>query len=309
MVRRLLLVLLCAVPAAAQGPSKLPTGVILIKGAEPSASDAATPLPESGRVAQNVYRNDYFGLTYPLAADWSEDVQGPPPSESGMYVLEQLVPGPAFKGADRGSILITAHDLFFTLLPAASAKEMIQHTKDALPAYYKEEHAPADVRIGGRAFSRFDYNSPVAGLHWYVLATEIRCHAVQFVFTSRDAAMLDRLVADMNRIQFAGDSPVCIADYASGANVISRVDPVLTDRKYNAIPVRITIDKEGKVKHVHVISAFAEQAQRITPALLQWRFKPYLQDGRPVEVETGIMFGNAPPRPTRRPGPWVTAGS
>jgi hypothetical protein len=27
--------------------------------------------------------------------------------------------------------------------------------------------------------------------------------------------------------------------------------------------------------------------------LKQWRFRPYLRDGQPVEVETGMMFGRA----------------
>jgi hypothetical protein len=56
--------------------------------------------------------------------------------------------------------------------------------------------------------------------------------------------------------------------------------------------VRIIIDKEGRVKHIHFLSAFPDQAKSITEALS--RFKPYLRDGRPVEVETGIMFGRAP---------------
>jgi protein TonB len=59
------------------------------------------------------------------------------------------------------------------------------------------------------------------------------------------------------------------------------------------VPVRITIDKEGKVKHIHFLSAFPDQAKAISDALLQWRFKRYLQNGQPVEVETGIMFGRA----------------
>jgi hypothetical protein len=75
---------------------------------------------------------------------------------------------------------------------------------------------------------------------------------------------------------------------------ILKVDPVLTDRKFNPIPVRIVIDRYGKVKHVHVISAFPDQAKIITDALLQWEFKPYKQNGEPVELETGIMFGSAP---------------
>jgi protein TonB len=98
--------------------------------------------------------------------------------------------------------------------------------------------------------------------------------------------------------QADGDTvPVCVKDYAAGNNVISRVDPVFTQRRFNAIPVRIVIGKDGKVKHIHLISAFPDQAKVITDALNQWTFKPYLRNGHPVEVETGILFGT-PPRPS-----------
>ena len=75
---------------------------------------------------------------------------------------------------------------------------------------------------------------------------------------------------------------------------MEKVDPVFTERRFNPVPVRIIIDKEGKVKHVHFLSAFPDQAKVITDALSQWRFRLYLRNGRPVEVETGIMFGRAP---------------
>ena len=34
--------------------------------------------------------------------------------------------------------------------------------------------------------------------------------------------------------------------------------------------VRIIIGRNGKVRHVHVISAFASQAQTVTDAMMQW---------------------------------------
>jgi hypothetical protein len=102
-----------------------------------------------------------------------------------------------------------------------------------------------------------------------------------------------------------GDSvPVCVKDYATAENVIDRANPVFTERRYNAIPVRIVIGKDGKVKHIHLISAFPDQAKAITDALNQWTFKPYLKNGEPVEVETGIQFGTAARAPepaTARP--------
>jgi len=288
-------------------PTKVPTGVILVKGAWPSASDSETPVPEGGSVTNNVFRDQYFGMSYALPKDWIEKYKGPPPSDSGRYVLAQLSPADTFKGPARGSVLISAEDLFFTTLPATNAVELINYSKDNLQADYKLELSPTPTKIGGRPFTFFAYQSPIAQLHWYVLATEIRCHAVQFVLTSRDTKLLESLMLDLNTMELpaeanptvgtgGGDVPVCIKDYATRGNVLARVDPVFSEHRFNAVPVRIIIDKEGKVKHIHFLSAFPDQEKAITDAFKQWKFKPYLRDKHPVEVETGIMFGRAPGR-------------
>jgi hypothetical protein len=262
-------------------------------------------------VANNDYSNQYFGLAYTLSPDWIEKYSGPPPSDSGYYVLAQVRPGDTFKGTSRGSILIAAQDMFFTLTPARNALELTNYTMDNLNADYKVEQSPTEVRIANHSFVRLDYASPVAELHWRVLATQIRCHVVQFIFTSRDTKLAESLIQKMNQIKLpaedsptsgtgGGDVPTCIKDYASAENVMRRVDPVFAERRFNPVPVRIIIDKEGKVKHIHFLSAFPDQAEAITDALFQWRFRPHVRDGKPVEVETGIMFGRAP-RPTTPP--------
>lgn len=284
--------------------TKVPAGVILVKGAWSSASDSSTPVPEGGTVSNNVFRDAYFGMTYTLLTDWIEKYKGPPPSDSGRYVLAQIRPADTFKGPARGSILITADDLFFTTQPVTNALELVKYSKDNLQADYKVEMPPTPTKIGTHPFTFFAYWSPIAELHWYVLATEIRCHAVQVVLTSRDTKLLQSLMLDLSKMQLppeadptggtgGSDVPVCIKDYADSGNVITRVDPVFTERRFNAVPVRIIIDKEGKVKHIHFLSAFPDQAKAITDAFKQWKFKPYLRDRRPVEVETGIMFGRA----------------
>jgi Gram-negative bacterial TonB protein C-terminal len=289
--------------------TKVPEGVILVKGAWSSASDSVTPVPEGGSVSNNVFRDQYFGITYPLPKDWTEKYEGPPPSDSGRYVLAQIMPAETFKGPARGSILITAEDMFFTPLPARNAVELVKYTKNNLQADYKVELPPASTKIAGRFFSFFAYWSPVAELHWYVLATEIRCHTVEVVLTSRDTKLLENLMLDLNKMELpaeadptagtgGGSNPVCIKDYTRDENLIARVDPVFTEHRFNSIPVRIIIDKDGRVKHVHFLSAFPDQAAAITAAFKKWKFKPYLRDGKPVEVETGIMFGRAA-RPAR----------
>src|SRR5260370_42556662 len=79
-----------------------------------------------------------------------------------------------------------------------------------------------------------------------------------------------------------GDVPVCIKDYANGENIMERGDPGFSERRFNPAPVRIIIDKKGKVKHIHFLSAFPDQVKAITHALFQSQFKPYLSHANPV---------------------------
>ena len=304
-------VLLLCVSASAQGdfattdtnappPTPLPTGMILIPGAMPRSSDSRTPLPENGSIVKDIYENAYFGLAYALPEGWLQEFKGPPPSDMGRYVLAEISPSKSFKGLSRGSLLISAQDLFFAPGSAHTVAEMTKSSVDHLPAYYKLESPPTELEIANHRVIRFDYTSPEAGLHWRVLTTEVRCHAVQFVLTSGDTHLLDTMVEGVKRSAFlaetvsghgGGEVPLCVPNYAVAANIESAVEPVMTMHKAESMPVRIVIGKTGKVQHVHVISAFSEQATIITDALLQWRFKPYTVNGEPVVVETGLVFG------------------
>jgi hypothetical protein len=295
----------CAGCSSAQAETNVPTGVIRVKGAWSSASDSITAVPEGGNVTNNVFHNPYFGITYPLPPGWTEKYKGPPPSDSGRYVLAQFSPTDKFKGPARGAILITAQDMFFSPRPAANAQELIRYSRDNLQPEYKVEIPPTTTKIAGRSFATFAYWSPVSELHWYDLATQIRCHTVEILLTSRDNNLLEGLIHDLDKMKLpaetgssagtgGGNIPVCMKDYASGTNVISRVDPVFTDHRFNPVAVRIVIDKQGKVKYIHFLSAFPDQAKAVTEALEQWKFRRYRRDGIASEVETGLIFGRWP---------------
>ncbi len=286
----------CLAISASQGSNPhraggvIPKGEILVKGAVPAASDSTTPLPEDGKVVDGRYRNDYFGLVYPIPDKWSEQAAGPPPSDSGSYVLEQLALVDREQRV-KAHVLITAQDLFFSALPVANATELIAALRAGLAPLYEIEREPDEVKIAGRTFARFRYKSAVAGLHWRILSTDVRCHAVTFTFTGTDTEALDDAERGLRDISLNPDAPSCVAGYASGENVLERIDPHFSARRYNTIPVRVIIDREGKVKHIHLLSAFLDQSDTIIAALRQWHFKPYLRDGRAAEVETGLVFG------------------
>ena len=264
-----------------------PADEILVKGAVPSASDSSTPVPEDGRIAGGRYRNAYFGLTYPIPAGWTEQPAGPPPSEMGGYVLAQFA---ALDGERvKAHVVVMAHDLFFVPFPAASAKDVAARTRSTVPERYVFEPGPDEVTIAGRRFYRLGYKAPVSGLQWRMFTTEARCHALTFTFTGTDTKLLDEAEKMLSDLHLGGDAPACVNDYARD-HIVANPTPRFTQR-YNTIPVRMIIDAEGKVRHVHVLSAFPEQSQPILSALREWRFKPYVVNGKAMEVETGVVFG------------------
>jgi hypothetical protein len=281
----LLIVLWLSTQTATQ--AALPKNVILVPGAIPSASDTTTPVPEQGRIGDGHYRNPYFGLTYPIPAGWTEQPAGPPPSDSGGYVLTQFA---SMDGERvRAHVLVTALDLFFAPFEAAGAKDVAAKTRSTIPDRYEFDNGPDQVTIAGRTFYRLAYKAPRAGLHWRIFTTDTRCHVLTFTFTGTETAALDAAEKSLANLALGTKAPACVNDYARD-HLVSKSTPGFVNR-YNTIPVRVIIDAEGKVKHAHLLSAFPEQSHAILTALRDWRFAPYVVNGKAVEVETGLVFG------------------
>jgi hypothetical protein len=132
--------------------------------------------PEDGTVWEGRYTNEYFAIAYPLPADWSEDLAGPPPSYSGYYVLTAL------KGA--GTMLIVAQDQFFANEPLGRPAEMGARLRSAISATdgMAVDQEPDEMTISGGRFTRLDFSG--VGLYRTVLVTEHRCHFVSFNLTT-----------------------------------------------------------------------------------------------------------------------------
>jgi periplasmic protein TonB len=48
------------------------------------------------------------------------------------------------------------------------------------------------------------------------------------------------------------------------------------------------ISKSGTIENLRILSGPAMLQQTAIDAVKQWRYRPYLLDGRPVEVETSV---------------------
>lgn len=55
-----------------------------------------------------------------------------------------------------------------------------------------------------------------------------------------------------------------------------------------AVVLQALIDKGGKIQELHVVTGPAILASAAQEAVKQWRFKPYYQQGQPVETEARI---------------------
>jgi hypothetical protein len=250
------------------------------------------PIPEDGKVANGNYVSDYFDLSYPLPEGWTEGVPGPDPSDAGYYVLSSLVP----KSELNATILVTAQDMFFASKSYDNMAEMVGDFRQAMSEVdgMTIDREPIEVKVADRLLHRVDFSG--VGLYRATFATEIRCHAVSFNLTARDPELLASLAFSVDKLSALGmrDSgspvPYCIENYGVPDNLLRRVEPTPVGPKFMPVPVRIIIDTEGGVRHVHVIRATAEQRKSIEDALRQWRFKPYRMNGRAVEIETGLVF-------------------
>jgi hypothetical protein len=284
--------------ASGEGHGEAPAMAIPI--AADAAPDGRMADPEDGTLADGVYANRYFDFAYPLPQGWKAGLKGPPPSNSGYYVLNT----PAPEGEPKGTILIAAQDMFFAAKPMANAMAMVADLRRtaAQTDGLKAETEPRQVTIAGHSFARVDIGGVV--LSRIVLATDIRCHIVSFTFASPDPQLLDALAASLDGLSLpaeasatgtgtseAGSSvPMCVENYSTDETILHKVAPASVGPKFLKIPVRIIIGPNGRVKHVHVIRAFPEQAKSIEDALAAWEFKPYEVRGQAAEIETGLVF-------------------
>jgi protein TonB len=60
------------------------------------------------------------------------------------------------------------------------------------------------------------------------------------------------------------------------------------DHIQGVVVMKVTIDKEGNVHNLQLISGHPALAQSAIDAVKQWKYKPYLLNGEPVEVETQV---------------------
>lgn len=61
-------------------------------------------------------------------------------------------------------------------------------------------------------------------------------------------------------------------------------------RVEGTVALEATISEEGKVEKVDIVSGSPMLTRTAADALKAWRFKPFLEDGKPVKVQAPVSF-------------------
>jgi hypothetical protein len=253
-------------------------------------NEAPYPDPETSALKDDIFADDYFGLALPLPTGWSTGPLTMSPAPPGRYRLGALE-GPA---ADRTHLEITAQDLFFgdqKFNNAAEMAESVRHRMVKTPAL-DFLGPPLAVTLGNTEFVRIDYIDGALYHTW--LATDVRCHVVVFDVAGPSHASAAKAVQALKRLSLgASAAPVCRKNYATRGTVTptAALDTAKAPLEAGKIPVRMTLGTDGRVRHVHLVPGAAAPSDDVVAALMRWRFVPYRVDGKPVEVETGVMVG------------------
>jgi protein TonB len=94
---------------------------------------------------------------------------------------------------------------------------------------------------------------------------------------------------------------VNVSQGVSQGLLIKKVPPAYPG---NALRMRIegtveliaTISKDGTITHIKVVSGDAQLTKSATDAVKQWKYKPYLLNGEPVEIQTQVTINFKLPR-------------
>jgi TonB family protein len=98
----------------------------------------------------------------------------------------------------------------------------------------------------------------------------------------------------------SGDTIAKLSPEAAQGNLLQRVEPVypaqaLSKHLQGDVVLHIRTDSEGAVEDVQLVSGSPLLADAAIAAVLQWRFKPHLVNGRPVVTETDVTLRFALP--------------
>ncbi|HEV2021920.1 MAG TPA: TonB family protein [Terriglobales bacterium] len=97
----------------------------------------------------------------------------------------------------------------------------------------------------------------------------------------------------MTAPKIAAPQRVRLSQGVTEGNLVNKVTPLYPDiakraRIQGIVVLQAVISKQGAIENLRVVSGHPMLTQSALDAVRQWRYRPYLLNGEPVEVETQI---------------------
>lgn len=276
----------------------------------------AQAIPDQGQFRGGTYTNAFFGIRYtlPKGEAWfvnaemlQEDASTPNrlTGQVHLTILDRHTGGPI---VERVVLMAVDENLYHFNSPG----DYVEKMTSALAKRGQTVTGPAvSVQFGGRQFYREDFSEdrPSIKLYKALVATEARSFLISWTFVASSKERLEQLVGTLSELSFAPmpssspppDTPstppkrIRISYMVLDKYIIERPAPAYPEEAKRARiegPVRlhVILSKTGELISAQVMTGDPMLRQAALGAIRHWKFKPYILNGEPVEVESQITI-------------------
>ena len=292
----------------------------LISGQQTPTAPSAAPAYENGALTDNLYSNECLGFSYPIPAGWHVNTQMIGADATAKHLpgggLALLVVDREKDGALADRIVLTARDAGSGSPP--TAQEFVSNSVRAqINADQKHREALRDVHAvdyAGKHFFRSEYKQTgERTVYSGFVYTKFRGHYLGATLIAGSAEELEEAANSLQRASFREDerNAKCV-DTAAGAPATASAQRIRVSEKVSQglliksvnppypeearhghiqgqVVLKVLIDMEGNVESVSLVSGHPLLAPPAIEAVKQWKYKPFLLEGKPSEVETQIV--------------------
>lgn len=292
--------------------------ITLTSAQQPSVVSSDVLGFENGTIANGTYTNECFGFSFRIPAGWELTSQA-----VGAGLRARHVPGDVLVllAIEQRSEAGPATTVGFT---AQNAKDQAETAQDfvANAVHSQVKVDPRDnvvtrdiypIEYGGKHFFRSDYKHSWRDRETFYVAfvyTKFRGYFIGAHLTSGSQEGLNEAANFLQGISFQDDqvNSKCVmlssgvdlpervrvsSDVASGL-LVKKVPPAYPEnariaRIQGSVVLKALIDKDGSIEDLTLVSGHPMLAPAAIEAVKQWKYKPYLLNGRPVKVDTQIV--------------------
>ena len=279
------------------------------------------PAPSLGTFKDESYSNESLDIQYPLSRDWVRETEimrnKAAANAPGTYVLLAAVHIPqhtapleadssfVLSALDSGSGSTENCDKYLQALGAG-----IQSAKQG-----KQKGDVSKLTIGSRDFYRTDIEFNSAPRHRAFICNQTKGYLLQWNIAGLSKNAIDAVVSTLNLIQSVNrehpaqsaidaalkiprnapviPSRVLVSQGVTAGMIVRKVQPIYPEqarqaRIQGAVRMRAIVSKTGDVVDIEVIEGPIELVVSAVNAVRQWKYRPYLIKGEPVEVDTQL---------------------